>query len=97
MKVKYIGPHDEVELPDGQNVKRNHQVDVSDDLAGHPPEDRLAEAYAELAVEGFDHYARVRLQHEITTLDWGSGLLAQSDAWRPVESKKADKKDEATT
>ena len=94
-KVRYIGPIDEIELPDGTTVKRNHQVDVDDDLAGSSPEPRLAEAMLELrdAVEAFDHHLAVKLRHEIAGLDYGSGLLAQVDNWEAVTAT-AKKKDE---
>ena len=97
MKIRYQGPHDEVELPDGQTVKRNHQVDVADDLAGHPPEPRLAEAMVELhdAVEARDHPLAVKLRAEIAGLDYGSGLLAQ-DTWEAVTAA-SKKKDEVKT
>lgn len=96
MKIRYIGGIDEVELPDGTTVKRNHQVDVSDELAGHPPEPRLAEAMVELrdAASSFDHHLAVKLRHEIAGLDYGSGLLAQEtwEAVAPAAKKKAPAK-----
>lgn len=93
-KIRYIGPHDAVELPDGRVVQRNHQVEVSDELAGKRPARRLETAMAELgdAVTALDHHRAVALRQEIAELDYGSGLLAQ-DTWEAVTPKKdeADK------
>lgn len=95
MKIKYIGPQDEVELPDGRTVKRNHQVEVTDELAGHAPSRRLVPAMAELhqAIADHDHPGANRLRAEITELSDGSGLLAQFDNWEkvPDPAKKAPK------
>lgn len=95
MKLKYIGPHDEVELPDGSTVKRNHTVDVSDELAGRVPSRRLVPAMKELhqAIAAHEHLDAKALRDEITNLDDGSGLLAQFDNWEKVAdpAKKAPK------
>lgn len=32
-KVRYVGPHESVRIPDGQVVQQNHQVEVSAELA----------------------------------------------------------------
>lgn len=45
--IRYNGVHDEVELEDGQTVKRHHQITVDDDLAR-----RL--------LEQADNYSRVK-------------------------------------
>lgn len=93
VKVKYVGPFDEIEVA-GQTVKRNHQFDVADDVAGHPPEPRWAEAQAELvdAVSGHpDHVLAAQLRDEIATLDMGEGLLAQPDNFQPVTAGKPAK------
>lgn len=96
MKIRYIGPHDEVELPDGTTVKRNHMVDVADDLAGHAPSRRLVPAMRELheAIAAHEHFDAKVLREEITGLSDGSGLLAQFDNWEKVTdpAKKAAKK-----
>lgn len=101
MKIKYVGPHDEVELPDGRTVKRNHQVDVADDVAGHAPSRRLVPAMRELheAIAAHEHVDARALRDEITGLSDGSGLLAQFDNWEKVvappkkaSSKKASRK-----
>lgn len=94
-KLRYIGPHDEVELPDGSVVKRNHQVEVADDLAGSAPDERLVPAMVELheAIEAHDHPGAAKLRSEIVDLDGGSGLLAQFDNWEPV-TPTGKKKDE---
>lgn len=94
-KLRYIGPIDEVELPDGITVKRNHQVDVTDEVAGAPPDPRLAEAMLELAaaVDAHDHNTAAELRGEISRLDYGTGLLAQ-DTWEAVAKKDDKKKDE---
>lgn len=93
MKLKYVGPHDEVELPGGLTVKRNHQIEVPDELAGKAPDARIAEAMVELhdAVENHDHPAGVKLRKEIAELDFGTGLLAQ-DTWEVVAHKKDEVK-----
>lgn len=96
MKIRYVGHLDEVEVTalDGATVKRNHQIEAPDDVAGHPPEARLAEAMDELvaATEARDHALIVKLREEISGLDYGSGLLAQTDAWQAAAtpSKKKD-------
>lgn len=93
MKLRYVGPHDEVELPDGTTVKRNHTVDVSDELAGHAPSRRLVPAMKELheAIAAHEHLDAKALRDEITELSDGSGLLAQFDNWEKVATpvKKA--------
>lgn len=45
--IRYNGVHDEVELEDGQTVKRHHEITVDDDLAR-----RL--------LEQADNYSRVK-------------------------------------
>lgn len=45
--IRYNGVHDEVELEDGQTVKRHHEITVDDDLAR-----RL--------LEQSDNYSRVK-------------------------------------
>ena len=95
MKVKYCGPFDEVEVA-GQKVKRGHQFEVSDEVAGKAPDPRWAEAQAELvdAVNGTpDHDRAAKLRDEIAGLDFGEGLLAQPDNFQPVtaKAKEADK------
>lgn len=88
-KIRYVGPHDAVELLDGRIVERGHQIEVSDELAGKRPSRRIEAAMAELgeAVTNFDHHRAVALRKEIAELDHGSGLLAQ-DTWEAVTAKK---------
>lgn len=89
MKIKYTGPIDEVELPGGLTAKRNHVVDVPDEMAGTAPDPRIAVAMVELhdAVVGVDHEGAVKLRKEISGLDFGTGLLAQ-DTWEAVTPAK---------
>ncbi len=94
MKVKYIGPSDEVYIVVGESeisAKRNHTIDVPNDVAGTPPDPRLHPAMVELgeAVTAGDHEAMDALSKEIDGLDRGSGLLAQ-DIWSAVEAKKKE-------
>jgi len=95
VKFKYVGPFDEVEVA-GQKVKRNHQFDVSDEVAGQAPDPRRAEAMAELAdaVSGLpDHVRAAELRDELGRLEIGDGLLAQPENFQPVtaKAKEADK------
>lgn len=100
-KLRYIGPIDEVELPDGTTVKRNHQVEVTDELAGHGPDEELDAVMAQLAeaVEARDHHLQAQLRAEIAPMDKGEGLLAQVDNWErvtPHTKKKTAAKKAAT-
>lgn len=93
MKIRYIGPIDEVEGA-GFEFRRNHVVTVPDDVAGHPPEPRLAVAMVELreAVDVHDHELAAALRVEIVDLDYGTGLLAQ-DTFEAVAEKTKKKED----
>ena len=90
MKLKYTGPHDEVELPNGLTVKRGGTVDVDAELAGTSPDPRLAVAMLELheAISNHDHPGAAKLREEIPTLSYGTGLLAQFDNWQVAANKK---------
>lgn len=91
MQIRYVGPHDSVEVPGVGLVANGATVTVSAGLAGREPDARLAVAHAELAaaIAAIDHLAAVRLREEIVGLDPGVGLLAQSDAWQPVKAQKS--------
>ena len=95
MKFKYVGPFDEVEVA-GQKVKRNHQLEVSDEVAGKAPDPRRAEAMVELvdAVSGHpDHVRAAELRDELGRLEIGDGLLAQPDNFQPVSTGKTKETD----
>jgi len=92
MKIKCVGPSDSYDLPTGEVVRRGHQVDVSDELAGRPPEPRYFEVLDELrdAIHGRpDHERAASLRNEFDTLDSGDGLLALFEIYAPVAAKSA--------
>jgi hypothetical protein len=97
VQIRYIGPHDAVELPGHPAIPKGSTVNVDPDLAGHPPAARLLAAHLEhhQAIQDHDHPGAIRLRDEIVGLDPGAGLLAQPDNWEPVPTK-AIKKDEVT-
>jgi hypothetical protein len=79
VKVKYIGPHDEVEIVDGQVeklVKRGETIEVSDTLAhGKPGEPTDDDPDANIGALG--------------------GLLDQEDSWELAVSAKKPEKETA--
>lgn len=89
MKIRYVGPHDAVEVA-GLTVGRGKTIDVPDEVAGTPPVARLAVAMTELAAATAvrDHPLQAELRAEIAELDYGTGLLAQ-DTWEAVTSPPA--------
>jgi hypothetical protein len=72
------------------SVKPGETIDVPADVAGTPPDPRIDVAMLELraAVAAIDHHRAVALREEIAGLDFGSGLLAQSDVWAPAKAVK---------
>ena len=90
MQISYIGAHDSVVLSvDGREVEclKGAAIDVPAELAGSAPAPRLALAIAELyaAEAAHQHEVAQPLREEIPTLDFGSGLLAQSENWQPAK------------
>ncbi len=73
-----------------RSVKPGETIEVPDAEAGAPPEPRVAAAFNELAAAmvAVDHYAAKSLREEIAGLDFGSGLLSQSDVWAPAKAAK---------
>ncbi len=67
-------------------------IDVSDEVAGRPPDARRDEVMVahRAAVVAIDHEGARALMAELVGLDVGAGLLAQ-DTWKPYGTKaKAD-------
>jgi hypothetical protein len=94
VNIRYIGSHDEVDVPGVGTVKRGQTISVPAELAGRPPAERLEPAMVELheAITAIDHERAKALREEIVDLDPGVGLLAQPTNWEAV--KAATKKDE---
>jgi len=61
-------------------------IDVSDEVAGRPPDERLEGLMAAHRDAQGDHVEQVRLREEFIGLDKGAGLLAQ-DTWKPYGTK----------
>lgn len=71
MKLQYVGPFDEVEVPAlGIAVKRDEAIDVDDAIAGRAPK-------GEPTLDG-----KPNPDH-----DPGEGLLAQIANWRPAGAR----------
>lgn len=87
--IVYVGPHDAVELPDGQTVGRGETVRVAPELAGFAPE---------LTGDDADPFKRDAEGWPIV----GEGLLAQVGNWetapapKKATSKKAQKAEPVT-
>jgi hypothetical protein len=92
--LKYVGPHDAVEVIGFGEVKRGDTLSVPAAVAGRSPSPRLAVAMVELdaAITAIDHDLAKALREEIIDLDHGDGLLAQPSNWEAV--KAPTKKDE---
>lgn len=91
MKIRYVGPHDAVDVDGLGTVQRGEVIDVAAEVAGRVPSPRVVAAHLELAaaVEAIDHDGAQALREEIVGLDVGAGLLAQSDVWELVAAKKS--------
>jgi hypothetical protein len=98
MLIKYVGPTSPVTIAaTGQEVATGDTVEVSDKVAGTPPTAAFLAAMAALAAAEHaiprDHNACAAAREALIDAGEGvgSGLLAQYEAWAPVEkSKKSD-------
>jgi hypothetical protein len=89
--LRYIGPHDAVDLDGVGTIVRGEPVSVPTAVAGRKPAKRYLEAMDELvaAMAAINHDDAARLRDEIIELDPGEGLLAQPDNWETVTAKEA--------
>lgn len=90
--LKYIGPHDAVELRDlGVTVARGESFDCPDELAGSGPFWRTSRE-DDVDEDGVMRRFVTRVEDDLLeVLEPGSGLLAQPDNWQVVKAvaKKA--------
>lgn len=89
MKIQHV-TKTQFELPTLELITDEHGVvDVPDDVAGRPPDERLEQLMLDhrAAVEAHDHEGARALKEEIVGVDPGSGLLAQA-VWKPYGKAK---------
>jgi hypothetical protein len=87
VKVRYIGPFDEVTVPAlGTVLKRDQSIEVSGEIAGHPRGDW----HPRTDLDDPDWPTRPGADGSTMEVqDPGQGLLAQIDLWQPITEEES--------
>lgn len=85
MKLTYVGPYDEVEVPSaGVVCKNGESVEVPDEVAGAAPQpgrDKVP-AQGDEFLEGGKRNPKYRPEVPVVEEIQGTGLLAQTSNWQ---------------
>jgi hypothetical protein len=76
MRIKYVGPHDAVDVDGLGTIKQGQTVECPDSLAGSAPH---------VALEKVEEPDGAESEREVH--DPGDGLLAQVDNWQPGDEE----------